>query len=383
MSSLSDPPLASLDLLRQITDQHVVTQLLGADALTRAEIAQRTGISKPTISESMRRLEEAGLVDQAGQQAGRRGRAGTYFGLRADAGCALALAAGPEGLVGEVFDIRGQRQARLTRDVPVSVTAAELQPQLADLAEEAVAAAPGPVRASALSLAGPVDRQSGRLVHLPHAPFLVDELDAQTLLGGRLPELHVDNDINWAALAEAQLGNAADLDEFVYCYLGRGLGGAIVRDRRLVGGSTGLAGEIAQVWTTGPRGRAMRLVECFDAWGLMQPGTYAIDLPRVVDVLAGRRVADRRLRERIIDAVARALASVVALLDPAGLVIGGPWSTAPGLHERLAERLEERSAIPTTVRAARLGVDGPITGAGLDAVRRAQASVVGVRSNGG
>jgi DNA-binding MarR family transcriptional regulator len=59
---------ASLGLLRQITDRHVVDQLLTTPSMTRAEIAAATGISKPTISESVRRLIEDEVVTEAGRQ---------------------------------------------------------------------------------------------------------------------------------------------------------------------------------------------------------------------------------------------------------------------------------------------------------------------------
>src|SRR5690348_13582495 len=108
MSEPEQVPLASLDLLRQITDRHVIEQLLGEPMLTRAEIAARTGISKPTISESVRRLVDAGLLIEAGQQqSGRRGRSGVFYALRADIGIAVAASAGPDGLVAETIDIRG------------------------------------------------------------------------------------------------------------------------------------------------------------------------------------------------------------------------------------------------------------------------------------
>ena len=182
--------------------------------------------------------------------------------------------------------------------------------------------------------------------------------------------MRVDNDVNWAALAEAQVGRATDLDEFVYCHLGFGLGGAIVRDRIVFSGSAGLAGEIAHVRTVGPDGRSMRLVECFETWGLTQPGTPTIDVPQVVAALA-----DPPRRDAIVDAVAGALASIVTVLNPAGVMIGGPWSTTGDFADRLATRVAEVSAVPVVVRLAELGGDAPLTGAGLDAVARAQASL--------
>src|SRR6478752_7659884 len=222
--------MPSLDLLRQITDRHVVDQLLQTGTLTRAEVSARTGISKPTISESMRRLVGTGLVTESGFQTGRRGRAGVNYSLREDLGAAVAISASPAGLLAQTTDIRGQVVDEITRPVPTPVTAAELDPLLRELARAVVSTAPGPIVGAALSLAGPVDRASGRLVHLPDSPFLVDELDARTLLSDLLgPDLHVDNDVNWAALAEYHDGSAVELEDFCYCYLGHGLGGAVVR----------------------------------------------------------------------------------------------------------------------------------------------------------
>ncbi|CAM5414204.1 hypothetical protein SHIRM173S_10633 [Streptomyces hirsutus] len=55
--SLAKP---SLEMLRALTDENVLRALMEEGRLTRAEIAARTGISKPTVSDSVRRLSEAG-----------------------------------------------------------------------------------------------------------------------------------------------------------------------------------------------------------------------------------------------------------------------------------------------------------------------------------
>ena len=372
-STTPTAPLASLDLLRQITDRHVLDELLAADTLTRAEIAARTRISKPTISESMRRLEAAGLVTEAGHQVGRRGRAGTYYALRAGLGFALAVSAGPNGLIGETYDVRGALLQRCELSTPNPVTAAQLDPLLVQLVRDLLSRSTGALLGSALSIAGPVDRHTGRLVRLPDSPFLLDELDPRALLGPMLgPDLQIDNDVNWAALAEAREGNATDLEDFFYCHLGYGLGGAIVRSGDLFRGDGGLAGEIAHVHTAGPRGRSMRLVECFAGWDLLLGGSTAIDIFRLVAVLEGG-AAERRLRDAVVDAVARALSSVSAVLNPSGIVVGGPWSQAGGFAERLAERLAAVAVLPAPVRRARWGEDGPLAGARLAAVQSAQA----------
>jgi len=59
------------------------------------------------------------------------------------------------------------------------------------------------IRLTVIIGADPVDRATGRLVHLPDTPFLVGDLDAKAVLAELVkgPVL-VDNDVNWAALAE-------------------------------------------------------------------------------------------------------------------------------------------------------------------------------------
>ena len=380
MSEAPGTPRASLALLRRITDRHVIDQLLEHDVLTRAEVAAATGISKPTVSESVRRLERDGVVAEVeGSEAGvvpsgRRGPAGVHYRLRPDLGVALALEGGPDGLVAELLDVRGTVLRRVEREAPSPVTADVLEPLLVALVEEAVADPPGPVRACSLSLAGPVDRSSGRLVHLPHSPFLVDELDPRALLAPLVDvPVEVDNDVNWAALAEHEAGVAAGLDDFCYLHLGHGLGGAVIQGGRLVRGHAGLAGEPAHMLTTGPDGRAMPLVACFGALDLLRPASDTLDVDRLVAVLTGPGPEDQRARDAVVEAVAGVLASVAALLDPTALVVGGPWSDAPGFLERLARRTDDLLVTPTPVRAAGLGARAPLLGARTAALRTLRA----------
>ena len=336
----NEPQRPSVEMLRQLTDRRVFEQLLDADPLTRTEIAARTGISKPTISESVRRLTDAGVVEESGRQVGGRGRAGTYCRLRPETASALAVSIGPDGVFVDTFDLRDRPVAQVAVSVPTPVHGADLGPVLADAVQAATRQTPGPVRSCVVSVAGPVDQRSGRMVELAHTPFLVGDFVPREVLRGVPAPVEVDNDVNWAALAERERGNASDLADFVLCYLGAGIGGAVVVGGSIVGGSRGLAGELAQTRTTGPGGRSLPLFECFAAWHLLQPGSKAIDVPRVAQILEGRTVTDRRRGEQIATAVAGAVSSVVALLDPEGVLVGGPWGSAPGLVDLIADRVQ-------------------------------------------
>ncbi len=92
-----------------------------------------------------------------------------------------------------------------------------------------------------VSAADPVDRNTGRLVHLPDAPFLLGELDPVEVLSPYVEgPVTVDNDVNWAARAERDAAPAGALRDFAYLYLDDGMGCAIVSDAAVRRGYGGL-----------------------------------------------------------------------------------------------------------------------------------------------
>jgi predicted NBD/HSP70 family sugar kinase len=117
----------------------------------------------------------------------------------------------------------------------------------------------------------------------------------------------------------------------------------------------------------------VRLVECFDELGLLRPGSDTIAVDEVVRVLSGTSPDDRRRRDTVVAAVAGVLASVAALLNPAALVIGGPWAAAPGFVDRLVAATDGRLVPRTPVLAAGLGTAAPLLGARVAALRSLHA----------
>lgn len=328
------PAKPSLDLLRALTNEHVLRALMIEPRLTRAELAARTGISKPTASESVRRLTEAGLIHDTGARTTGRGRVGSYYALAEDIGTALVVSIAPDGVVTENVDCHGAVRARVQQLLvppaePAVVTAAIRA--TAGRARDAVA---GPVRLAVVSAADPVDRGSGRLVRLPDAPFLVGELNpAEVLRPVVAGPILVDNDVNWEARAEraAYSDDLADLDDFAYLHLGAGLGCAVVSDGEVRRGFSGMAGEIAHLVTAGPRGRAMALIEVFGALDLRQPGATAIDVPALLAAVSGRGARAESVRTTIGAALRGVLAALVTLCDPEVVVLGGEWGAQPAV----------------------------------------------------
>lgn len=344
----------SLDLLRSLTEEHVLRALMRQRRLTRAEIAARTGISKPTISEAVRRLVDGGLVVDTGEHSTGRGRAGAYFTLAPAAGAALVVAISPGGVSAEAIDPFGATLAQLREPLAPDSGPARTARALADAAATVRDATSVPLRVAVVSAADPVDRTTGRLVPLPDAPLLVGDLDPPRVLAPVVEgRVMVDNDVNWAARAEREHGGLADPDNFCYLHLGEGLGAAVVCDGAVWRGHAGFAGEIAHLVTVGPDGRATRLTDVFAQLGLRKGASTAIDVERLRELVAGSEgpVVLRSLAA----AVAGALSAAVALADPESIVVGGSWGRDPAFVEALHGQVED---LPRAVRLSVSAVDG-------------------------
>lgn len=186
-----------------------------------------------------------------------------------------------------------------------------------------------------LGVPGLVTRD-GTIVSSPNLPE-VENFAVRRRLESRLDRVVlVDNDANGAALAEWQVGAARGHDDVLVVTLGTGIGGGIVSDGRLVRGRNGFAGEIGHVvvvadgrtcacgrrgcWEQYASGTALgRMATELDA----TPDTAALDaaaLRRAAEAGDSRAVA---LVDDFARWVALGIASLVHVLDPEVVVIGG------------------------------------------------------------
>jgi predicted NBD/HSP70 family sugar kinase len=367
----------TLGLLRSLTDEHVLRLLLDHRQLTRSELAALSGISKPTVAQSVQRLTEARLVRDTGERTTGRGRAGSYFALAEDLGQALAIAITAAAVEVQRVDPRGEVRAHARRPIPQSPTGGVERALL----DAAAAATAGHERArlAVVSAADPVDRRTGRLVELPDSPFVVGSLDPTGVLATQVDgPVSVDNDVNWSARAElAQPGAPSD---FGLIYLGDGLGCSLVSDGDVRRGRHGLSGEISHVVTIGPDHRATTFTDVFARLGLHRPGTHAIDSPRLAALMSDdTSPGARQIRDTVADAICGVLVTIVSLADPEVIIIGGPWGGLPNLIDIIADRMADQPR-SVEVRLSRLPGDAPLAAARGQAVADLQRALLASRA---
>src|SRR4051794_20231647 len=241
------PEAAPPSMMRQHSLRAVIEAMLQRGPVSRAELARMTQLSKQTISEVARALEDSGWIGVSGQVQGAVGRSAVTYELREDAAVVLGIDLGGTKLHAALANLVGTVLAEAVEPTDArggTHVVAQIGAMAKRLLKEASRRGQT-LSAAAMGCPGVVDPRTGAIEIAPNIPGL-NEMDVVAALERRLGcPTRIENDVNLAAKGEQWQGSCRDVQPFVLVALGTGIGMGIVADGRLVRGARGAAGEIA------------------------------------------------------------------------------------------------------------------------------------------
>jgi predicted NBD/HSP70 family sugar kinase len=363
-------------LIRAMNEQLLLDQVRRLGPLSRGDLVRLSGLSKPTVALALASLERDALVQVTGRRIGARGPAAALYEIRREAGFVLGLDVGREYVRGALADLGGVVRAKLSRRAR-SASAHRRVTELASLADEL------------RSTAG--IRSSSAILHtVVGSPGVFDANRGALRLAGNLPgwerpavlaELRrlfgettvIENDVDAAAVAERDHGHGREVSTFAFVSVGTGIGMGLVIDGKLHRGAHGSAGEIAYL----PLGSAEADAREVRRRGALEVAASSAAVVRSAraagleghrsarSVFAAAAAGDRRAADVVGEEatfVAKALASVVAIVDPELIVLGGGIGRAPGFAAEVAARLARLAPVVPEIRASALGDDAVVDG---------------------
>jgi len=175
--------------------------------------------------------------------------------------------------------------------------------------------------------------------------------DMEKIFGRRV---RLANDANCFALSEASDGAAAGAATVFGVIAGTGVGGGVVVDGKVLGGAHGIGGEWGHIPLPAPTVEEVETAPlcycgkrgCLEVW-CSGPG-LAADFKRVTgrsataeDIAGSQGEEERAAVSRLIDRFARAMATMVNILDPDVIVMGGGLSNIDRLYKELPPLVEK------------------------------------------
>jgi predicted NBD/HSP70 family sugar kinase len=389
-SAAGDTPLRQ----REMRDRNralVLDEVARHEPITRAQLAFRTGLTKSSVSTIVQELLGARLlVEQGTQRGGDLGRPGTSLALASEGLAGLGLEVNVDYLAACVADL-----SRRTRVQYVEVgdnrarDPGTVVDRLVKLAAAAVAAAETQgltISATCVAVPGLADIDTGAVVRAPNLGWT--DVPLRDLLADRVPHaltrVLVENEANVAALGELWFGDGAGYGDYVHISGEIGIGAGIVVGGQIFRGAHGHAGEIGHiaidpdgaVCACGGRG-------CLELFAGQEAILRAAGLVTAPSTSTGRSDGPMRaLVDRLSDGERRAVealavagqslgmatASLVKIIDPDTIVLGGIYATLTSwlrepFERALLEGISMTRSTPPRIAISALGPDAATRGA--------------------
>ena len=353
-----------------------------AGSITRGEISERTQLTQQSVSRITRSLLARGLLMEDRHRYSTAGKPRIPVRLRDDAAHALGIHLDPEVLTAVVVDLSGSIVA--SRSEPI--TAAPLIDQVTGLGERVLSKAGRNVGDDTflgigVATPGPVDTASGTILDPPLAAAWRD-VPLLSLLEKRFTcPIVIEKDCTAAAVGERWIGRDRRARDFVYLYLGTGVGSGLILNGDVYRGLTANAGEFGQLCAIAlgrvdADGRPEILPECNPVASVPALAKRSAPVPpgRAIPgdpgaayhaACAAAAAGDRAPAcsraaaavRRVAAAIGQGALGMVDLLDVGLVVVGGPFCTDAVADLYLTEIERVVNAFPTARRMRRVVVE--------------------------
>jgi len=219
------------------------------------------GLPRSTVTDSVARLHQLGLVLERARPAAERngpGRPPGLIALAPPAGVIGVLRLTRESLHAGVLGLDGTLHGQHALDPHAHESSSPLAGPSLVLLNQAMAATPsalGEMRCLIVGMPIPISADRDLAASAADASALGSTLVARYLPADPSSELAralglpvwLENDANLAALGEGAFGAATEMPSYIYIKIVHGIGAGLVLDHRLHRGARGLAGELAHM----------------------------------------------------------------------------------------------------------------------------------------
>jgi len=371
---------ATTGLIRRLNRCAILDQIRSCSPISRVEISRNLSMSMPTVMRLVDGLIAEDLVRPLPSVAPSGGRPRALLAFNGTSFSVIGIDLGGVKMFGTVADLSGNIQFEKYKSC--KDTNSESLTCLFELIEELINA-PRPetqrIRGIGIGAAGVTKNPEGVVEWAPSLGWR--NLPLKKILEERygLP-VFVENDVNLAALGEYGFGSSKGASSLVCISIGTGIGSGIVINRAIYRGFHQAAGEIGYLL---PDRNALKMkYHQFGALDTVASGSGIAESgkKRLIDL--GFPVPEEFSAEYVFESAAKgqswaidvvadaidyfslAIASVIAVLDPEVIVLGGGVTkSSDGLIPPIIERLKDSLATLPRIEKSILGTRATVLGA--------------------
>ncbi|MDQ0223742.1 glucokinase-like ROK family protein [Metabacillus niabensis] len=217
------------------------------EPLSRADIAQDSGLNKATVSSLVNELLEKQLVYESGPGESSGGRRPVLLHYNQSAGYSIGIDIGVNYILGVVTDLKGNiinEQKISMKDSAFEDVLNRVKKMVYTLMEP-LPQSPYGVVGIGIGIPGIVDKQ-GNILLAPNLGWKNCEIKQQIEEEFNIPVI-VENEANAGAYGEKQFGVGKSFNDIIYVSVGIGIGVGLILNNQLYQGVNGFSGELGHM----------------------------------------------------------------------------------------------------------------------------------------
>ncbi len=326
-------------LLRDLNQSIVLNLIADRGAISRTELANRSGLPAATITRIVNEFLMAGLVRQGAPEESSGGRRPVLLNINPAAGYVMGIKLRATSLTAVLCDLQCTVLRVAEEDFSGQQEPYKIVEIMADTVKRCLNDAgvdAQHVLGVGVGLAGLIDSVHGICRYSPMLHWQNVELAPALSFKLHLP-VRIDNDVNTLAVAERQFGAGRESADFILVTIGTGIGLGIVIRGELYRGFHGWAGEVGHMTVdTAPEAPLCNCGKrgCLEAivanYGVVRAATGEERVPSdktlIATLVEQARSGDERVQavfQRAGVALGTAVANLVNIFDPGRVLIGG------------------------------------------------------------
>ncbi len=354
--------------------------------VTRPLLAERLSASLPTISVAVRELLESEILVEDGYLKSSGGRRASLLELNPDFLHSLGLSVGMSGVRGVIADLSGRVIKERSLYFEVAPTRQDVLDALVGMTGFLLDGAERIPEGIGCGISGLVRQRDGVSIRFPYIDDWRDVPVAAILKEHFGLDAFVENDVNACTLAELRFGAGRGLHNFLYAFIGRGIGLGIVVGGDLYRGAGGNAGELGHIalcsdgllcqcgnygcleTVAGPESVVSQVRKAIESGAVSSIETGPGGEVAFMSVLEAAEAGDR-LAENVVSRAAEhlgsALANMANLFDPEVIILGGLLANASDRILDTLRRVFDSGVLPSIAPDIELVVSrlGEVSGA--------------------
>lgn len=234
--------------LKFINQQKVLNLIYNESPISRVEIAERTSLTQQSVTNIVNRLMEEDLVREGESMSGNKGRKPIPLAIQADKMYAIGIEVAVKYISGKLINFHDKVIEESRIDVNVFETGEDTLDCIRSIVKHLLKQVSKKryLKGMGISIQGLVDSEKGVVIHSPGLAWkgypLVEKLQHEFDF-----PIYIENDVNLLAIIENQSGSLENSLHNVVLKLDHGIGGAITVDKKLVVGSSNVAGEFGHI----------------------------------------------------------------------------------------------------------------------------------------